>query len=94
MKISKKDVEHVARLAQLNLDTTELETMTGQLDNILSYIEKLNELDTTDVDPTSHVFSVSNAFRDDVVKESLSREDALKNGPQQDGKMFQVPRII
>jgi aspartyl-tRNA(Asn)/glutamyl-tRNA(Gln) amidotransferase subunit C len=94
MKISKKEVEHVAHLARLNLTGEELEKMTGQLDNILSYVDKLAELDTSQVVPTTHVFSVSNAFRDDVEKESLSQAEAVKNGPQQDGVMFQVPKII
>jgi aspartyl-tRNA(Asn)/glutamyl-tRNA(Gln) amidotransferase subunit C len=94
MKISKKEVEHVAHLARLNLTEKELEKMTGQLDNILSYVAKLDELDTSQVLPTSHVFSVSNAFRDDIEKESLSQAEALKNGPQHDGATFQVPKII
>lgn len=94
MKISKKEVEHVAQLSRLNLTDEELETMTGQLDNILSYVDKLGELDTSGVKPTTHVFSVSNAFREDVERESLSQAEAVKNGPQQDGEMFQVPRVI
>ncbi|TKB11650.1 Asp-tRNA(Asn)/Glu-tRNA(Gln) amidotransferase subunit GatC [Desulforhopalus sp. IMCC35007] len=94
MKISKKEVEHVANLARLNLSAEELETMTGQLDTILSYVDKLGELDTTDVKATTHVFSVSNAFREDLVKESLSQEDALKNGPEHNSEFFQVPKII
>ncbi|MGB3210781.1 MAG: Asp-tRNA(Asn)/Glu-tRNA(Gln) amidotransferase subunit GatC [Desulforhopalus sp.] len=94
MKINKKEVEHVAHLARLTLTEDELEKMTGQLDNILSYVDKLDELDTSQVQPTSHVFSVSNAFREDVEKESLPQAEAVKNGPQQDGEMFQVPRII
>ena len=94
MKLSKKEVEHVAHLARLNLTDEELKKMTGQLDNILSYVDKLEELDTSQVVPTSHVFSVSNAFREDVEKESLSQAEALRNGPQQDGEMFQVPKII
>ena len=94
MKINKKEVEYVAHLARLNLTDEELEKMTEQLDNILSYVEKLDELDTSQVVPTSHVFSVSNAFREDVEKESLSQAEAIKNGPQQDGEMFQVPKII
>lgn len=94
MKISKKEVEHVAHLARLNLTGEELEKVTGQLDNILSYVDKLGELDTSQVTPTTHVFSVSNAFREDVQKESLSQAESVKNGPQQDGVMFQVPKII
>ncbi|MFH0783829.1 MAG: Asp-tRNA(Asn)/Glu-tRNA(Gln) amidotransferase subunit GatC [Pseudomonadota bacterium] len=94
MKISKEQVEHVAHLARLTLTDEELDRMTGQLDNILSYVDKLNELDTDKVVPTSHVFPINNAFREDVVQESLSREDALMNAPQQNGVMFQVPKII
>jgi aspartyl-tRNA(Asn)/glutamyl-tRNA(Gln) amidotransferase subunit C len=68
--------------------------MTDQLDNILSYVDKLDELDTCMVAPTSHVFSVCNAFRDDIVKESLPRKEALMNAPEENGEMFQVPKII
>lgn len=94
MKLSKNEVEHVANLARLNLSDEELETMTGQLDNILSYVDKLEEIDTTDITPTTHVFSVSNAFREDVVKESLDQSEAVKNGPEQNGEFFQVPKVI
>jgi len=94
MKISRKEVEHVAQLARLTLTEEELEKMTGQLDNILSYVAKLDELDTSQVVPTSHVFSVSNAFREDVERESLSQAEAIKNSPQHDGEMFLVPKII
>lgn len=94
MKISKKEVEHVANLARLNLSTDELDTMTGQLDNILSYVDKLEELDTTAITPTTHVFSVSNAFREDIVKDSLDQDQAVKNGPEQNGEFFQVPKVI
>ncbi|MEN8190464.1 MAG: Asp-tRNA(Asn)/Glu-tRNA(Gln) amidotransferase subunit GatC [Thermodesulfobacteriota bacterium] len=94
MKISRQEVEHVAHLARLNLDENELETMTGQLDNILSYVDKLEELDTSDVKPTTHAFSISNAFREDAVKPSLSQGDALANGPRAAKEAFVVPRII
>ncbi len=94
MKINKKQVEHVAHLARLTLTEEELEKMTGQLDNILSYVDKLDELDTDQVVATSHVFSVCNAFREDSVKESLPPKEALMNAPQERGDMFQVPRII
>ncbi len=94
MKITKKEVKHVAHLARLNLSEDELQKMTEQLDIILSYVDKLNELDTTDVEPMTHAFSITNAFRDDRLKESLSQEDALSNGPEQNGESFIVPRII
>ncbi|MCP3891140.1 MAG: Asp-tRNA(Asn)/Glu-tRNA(Gln) amidotransferase subunit GatC [Desulfobulbaceae bacterium] len=94
MKISKQDVKHVAKLARLTLSDEELEVMTGQLDNILSYVDKLEELDTSNIKPTSHVFAVSNAFREDEVRESLTQDEAVKNGPRQNGELFQVPRVI
>lgn len=94
MKITRAEVEHVAHLARLTLTEEELRSMTGQLDNILSYVDKLGELDTSQVAATTHVFSVSNAFREDEVKSSIPRSEALQNGPQQDGEMFQVPRVI
>lgn len=94
MKITREEVKHVAHLAKLNLSEEELVKMTGQLDNILSYVDKLDELDTTGVKPTTHAFSVSNAFREDVVVESLSQGEAVANGPQQNGESFIVPKII
>lgn len=94
MKITKKEVLHVANLARLTLTEEELETMTGQMDNMLSYFGKLSELDTEGVPATSHVLSVSNAFREDEVRESLPREEALRNCASQDGETFMVPRII
>ena len=94
MKITKEEVERVAHLARLNLGVQELETMTGQLDTILSYVAKLDELDTTGVQAMTHAFSVSNAFREDRVTHSLARPEALVNGPCQNGEAFVVPRII
>jgi aspartyl-tRNA(Asn)/glutamyl-tRNA(Gln) amidotransferase subunit C len=94
MKITEDEVQHVAHLARLTLTSDELARMTEQLDNILSYFEKLNELDTQGIDPTTHAFSITNAFRDDIVQDSLSQEEALANGPKQNGQCFIVPRIL
>jgi aspartyl-tRNA(Asn)/glutamyl-tRNA(Gln) amidotransferase subunit C len=94
MKITEKEVENVARLARLELSADEVETMTSQLDNILSYVAKLDELDTTGIAVTTHTQDVNNAFRDDVVRESLPREKALENAPEQNGEAFVVPKII
>jgi aspartyl-tRNA(Asn)/glutamyl-tRNA(Gln) amidotransferase subunit C len=94
MKITRKEVEHVANLAKLNLTEEELVRMTGQLDNILSYVAKLDELDTADVIPTTHAFSINNAFREDEMQESLPREEALINAPRDNGESFVVPKII
>ena len=94
MTITREEVEHVANLARLNLSEEELARMTGQLDTILSYVDKLDELDTTGVAPTTHAFSIQNAFREDVVQPSLPREEALANGPKQNEETFIVPKII
>lgn len=94
MKISKEEVEYVAHLARLNLSDKELETMTTQLDTILSYVAKLDELDTTGIEPTTHAFSISNAFREDKVLTSLSQQDALRNCSVKDDENFIVPKII
>ena len=94
MKITREEVENVARLARLDLADDEVDTMTRQLDNILSYVAKLDELDTTGVPVTTHTQNVSNAFRDDEVRESLPREKALANAPKQNGEAFVVPKII
>jgi len=94
MKITEEEVKHVAHLSRLHLSEDELGMMTEQLDTILSYVDKLGELDTEGVIPTTHAFRKVNAFREDKVKESLSQEESLKNGPSQNGTFFQVPRVI
>ena len=94
MKMNKDEVLHVAHLARLDLSEEELATMTGQLDTILSYFDKLGELDTSGVEPTTHAHSTVNAFREDVVDSSLTREQALANAPEDNGEMFTVPRVI
>lgn len=91
MKIS---IEHLARLARLSLREEEKELFVGQLDSVLTYMEKLNELDTGKIEPTSHVISLSNVTREDMPEASLSREDALANAPGHTDKFYRVPRII
>ncbi len=93
-KISSGDVRYVARLARLNVLEGEIETFTLQLNRILAYMDKLNELDTSDVEPTSHVVDVSNAFREDIVRESFPQEVALGSAPEREGGFYRVPRII
>ena len=94
MKITQQEVENVARLARLDLADQEVEQMTRQLDTILSYVAKLDELNTDGIAVTTHTQSVTNAFRDDEVRESLPRDKALANGPKQNGEAFVVPRVI
>ena len=94
MKITVEEVAYVANLARLRLADDELRAMTVQLDRILSYVDKLNELDTEKIQPMTHAFAIDNAFREDEVRPSLPREDALRNGPQQNGEAFVVPKVI
>jgi len=94
MKITKKEVEYVAHLARLKLTPEDAENFTARLDEILTYFEKLKELDTSKVEPTSHSIPMVNAFRKDVVKPSLEVEESLANAPEKEGNFFKVPRII
>ena len=94
MKITPAEISHVADLARLNMSPEEGEAMARQLDEILSYVAKLNELDTDGVAPTTHAISIVNAFREDEVNPSLPREKTLANAPRQNGESFVVPRVI
>jgi len=94
VKISTKDVEHVARLARLDLSAAEKERMSRELDGILTYIDKLRALDTAGVEPTSHAVPVTNVMRDDVPGPSLPQSEALANAPDRRGDLFRVPKII
>ncbi len=94
MKITKQEVEHVAKLARLELSDRQKDMFTDQLSNILSYVEQLNELDTKGVEPTSHVLDIRNVMRDDVAEESLPQEKALFNAPERAAGHYRVPLII
>ena len=94
MKITKQEVQHVAKLARLELSDQEQEKLTDQLSGILTYVEKLNELDTKGVEPTAHVLDINNVMRDDTIVESLTQERALANAPEKAAGHYKVPRII
>lgn len=94
MSISRQDVEHVARLARLDLTEEEKKLYTEELNAVLGFMDKLNELDTTDVAPTSHVLDLKNVFREDEVGESLQPEDVVANAPAQTDNQFRVPKIM
>ncbi len=94
MSISRDEVRHVARLARLALTEDEERRMTEQLSSILEYIEKLNELDTGDIEPTYHAVEMTNVLRDDEVRPSYPLDEVLKNAPDRQGPFFIVPRII
>lgn len=94
MSISIENVQHVAKLARLNLNTEEEQTFTEQLNAILKYAEKLNELDTTDVPPTTHVLHLSNVMREDELRESLPQEKVFLNAPEEEDGQFKVPAVL
>ena len=94
MKITKDEVLYVADLARLDLDEASIEKFAGQIGDILEYVDKLNEVDTEGIRPTSHAIFLTNAFRDDEQGHSLDREQALVNAPDQEDGNFVVPKVI
>ncbi len=94
MKLDREQVEHVARLARLELTDDEAQRYAHQLSDILTHMETLAELDTAGVEPTSHVLPLGNVMREDEPGESLSLEEALANAPDVDRGCFRVPRIV
>ena len=94
MKLTPEEVLHVAGLARLDIDLESVEALADQLAGILDYVDKLAEVDTTDVPPTSHAIDLTNAFREDVVHKHLSTEEVLANAPSQEGGSFVVPKVI
>ena len=94
MRISRQQVQHVAELSRIQLSEQEEELFLSQLGRILSYVEKLNELNTDDVDMAFHTWDLQNVFREDIRRESLPRGAALANAPERTGKAYKVPRVI
>jgi aspartyl-tRNA(Asn)/glutamyl-tRNA(Gln) amidotransferase subunit C len=94
MKITREEVEHVARLSRLALEATEIDNLTGQMDQLLGYVEKLNELNTEGIVPTAHAVPMENAFRADEIKPSIGLERALQNAPRSEEGCFVVPKVI
>lgn len=92
--ISREQVEHVAKLARLNLTEEETVKYTSQMNAILHFFEKLNDLDTEGIEPTSHVMEVYNVMREDENRPSIDREDALRNAPDQEEGHFKVPAVM
>jgi aspartyl-tRNA(Asn)/glutamyl-tRNA(Gln) amidotransferase subunit C len=94
MKIDLDQVQHVALLARLRIDGDQARTLTDQLNRILDYMDKLNELDTTGLDPLAHPIPLPTPLRDDRIRPSLNPEDALANAPQRQDTFFLVPKIL
>jgi len=92
-KIERKDIEHIAKLAELDFSDGELEKFTVQLDRILDHVARISEVDTEKILPTSHVIEIKNVLRDDIAKKSIPKEDALKNAPEVSDGGFKVPKI-
>ena len=93
-KIDQAQVKKVAKLARLELTEAEVAEFADQLSAILDYVEKLNALDTENVEPLAHCLPITNCFREDIIKESLGTEKTLANTPQRDGEFFKVPKIL
>ena len=88
------DLKHIARLSRLHLSNEELEFFKTQVGQILSFVDKLKEVNVDGVEPTSHPLSLSNVFREDEVKPSIPIEEFLKHSPRARGRFFEVPKII
>ncbi len=93
-KISKQDVSYVASLAQLSLDEAAQERLVREMGDILAYMDTLNALDTSEVEPMMHALEMTNILREDVPGDPLPREEALKNAPVDNGEHFIVPIIL
>ncbi|HDD64547.1 MAG TPA: Asp-tRNA(Asn)/Glu-tRNA(Gln) amidotransferase subunit GatC [Firmicutes bacterium] len=92
--IKREEVEYLGKLARIELSEEEKKKLENDLEKILEYISKLNEVNTENVPPTNHVLPIKNVFRDDKVKKSFPREELLKNAPDKTEEFFKVPKII
>lgn len=94
MALSRTDVEKVALLARLRLSEAELATMTGQLAEVVAYVDQLAEVDTEGVEPMAHAVELTNVFAADVIEPSLPRERALANAPRHNDRGYLVPAVL
>lgn len=94
MPVSRDDVRHVAELARLDFSEEEEARMADQLSQILGYVDKLDELDTSGVPPMSHVLDITNVFRKDEIEERIDRGQVLEPAPETDDEYFLVPQVI
>lgn len=94
MKVTRETIEHVAGLARLNITETEKDKLTLEMENILSWVDKLNELDTSGVKPMEHVIPLKNVLREDKVEKSYDRDIMLANAPSHEDGCFKVPKVV
>lgn len=94
MELTKELINHIAELAHLKLTDEEIKKFQKELSQILDYVNQLNEVDTSNVEPLHHPLPITNIFRKDEVKKSIDREEALKNAPESTEEFFKVPKVI
>ena len=94
MKISREEVQKLAHLARLEFSEKEIEAMQGDMDKILGFVAKIEELDLEGVEPLIYLNEDTNILRKDEVKTSITKEEALKNAPDKDGDYFRVPKVV
>ncbi len=94
MQVSDKTIEELSHLARLRFNEEEKQSVKNDLQNMIAFVEQLNEIDTTGVEPILHMSDTVNVLREDVVTGSVSREEALKNAPLKDEEFFKVPTVI
>lgn len=94
MKIDRATLEKIAHLARLELDEKEVPKLLEDMSRMISFVEKLKEVDTTGVEPLTTMSHEINAVREDEIKNQLSTDDVLKNAPDQEGSYFRVPKVI
>jgi aspartyl-tRNA(Asn)/glutamyl-tRNA(Gln) amidotransferase subunit C len=94
MSLTRQDVERVAQLARLRFSEPELDALTRQLGQVITYVEQLSEPDTASVEPMAQAVELSSVFREDEPRPSLTREQALANAPHADGECFLVPPVL
>ncbi|MBI5183894.1 MAG: Asp-tRNA(Asn)/Glu-tRNA(Gln) amidotransferase subunit GatC [Nitrospinae bacterium] len=94
MKITKEKVKHIAMLARLEIDEEEEERFAQQLSDVLNHMEKLDQLDTEDVEPTSHILPIQNVFKEDEIKDIFPMTDPLSSAPQKEYGHYRVPKVV
>ncbi|ERT61825.1 MULTISPECIES: Asp-tRNA(Asn)/Glu-tRNA(Gln) amidotransferase subunit GatC [Megasphaera] len=94
MKVSAEEIKKIALLSRLEVQDEDLESVGKQLNDILTYMELIGQVDISDVEPTAHAVSMFNVMREDVPQPSMSNEDALQNAPEREDGYFKVPKVI
>lgn len=94
MNIDDRTIDHIAKLSRLKFSNSEKADIKGDLERILDLVNKLNEVDTKGVEPLIHMTEAVNVLREDVVKTTITKEEALRNAPQKDSDYFKVPKVI